>query len=198
MRTASLKPLAVSHSREWGMCVAAPVIFATSVLAAMAMRPYVSAWCEMCTSPGSYLPTSNGSPGLVDQDVLRRAATENAGAFYSMDRIRCRAIRTVSSLDLPESEEWAAIAKTPRHAAVLWGLIRLLPADRPAMIGGVDAAAFAFLHFGMFHLLALWWQRTGVAVQPIMCRPLLATSLVDFWGQRWNRCTGVDLSEYYR
>ena len=42
------------------------------------------------------------------------------------------------------------------------------------------------LHFGTFQLLALIWQRFGVAVEPLMRAPLLATSLGEFWGARWN------------
>jgi alginate O-acetyltransferase complex protein AlgI len=42
------------------------------------------------------------------------------------------------------------------------------------------------LHFGSFQLLALAWQRAGVPVQPLMRAPLLATSLGDLWGARWN------------
>ena len=42
------------------------------------------------------------------------------------------------------------------------------------------------LHFGLFHILALAWQVAGVAVRPIMQRPLAAQSLGEFWGSRWN------------
>jgi alginate O-acetyltransferase complex protein AlgI len=73
-------------------------------------------------------------------------------------------------------------------AAVLWGLVRRLPADRTIVIGGVGfAGLLLLLHFGLFHLLALAWRRIGAGVSPIMRLPLLATSLADFWGQRWNR-----------
>jgi alginate O-acetyltransferase complex protein AlgI len=42
------------------------------------------------------------------------------------------------------------------------------------------------LHFGLFQILALFWQRLGVAAEPIMKAPLRATSLGEFWGKRWN------------
>jgi len=80
----------------------------------------------------------------------------------------------------------------------LWGCIRFLPADRPAVIGAVGfAGIILLLHFGLFHLLALAWHRAGTAVQPIMDRPFLATSLADFWGRRWNRAYRRVSYEYF-
>jgi alginate O-acetyltransferase complex protein AlgI len=42
------------------------------------------------------------------------------------------------------------------------------------------------LHFGSFDLIAFFWQRIGVAPQPIMDKPILSTRLSEFWGKRWN------------
>lgn len=42
------------------------------------------------------------------------------------------------------------------------------------------------LHFGIFQLSALFWQRLGVDAMPIMSAPLRSESLSEFWGKRWN------------
>ncbi|MCZ7649357.1 MAG: membrane bound O-acyl transferase family-domain-containing protein [Planctomycetota bacterium] len=43
------------------------------------------------------------------------------------------------------------------------------------------------LHFGTFDLLAHAWRAAGVPVEPLMNQPLLASSLSEFWNERWNR-----------
>ncbi|MBL8889623.1 MAG: membrane bound O-acyl transferase family-domain-containing protein [Planctomycetaceae bacterium] len=42
------------------------------------------------------------------------------------------------------------------------------------------------LHFGLFHGLSWFWRKIGYNARPLMDWPILATSIADFWGRRWN------------
>ncbi len=42
------------------------------------------------------------------------------------------------------------------------------------------------LHFGLFEILAHFFQKRGSQAAPIMCRPFCSTTLGEFWGRRWN------------
>lgn len=84
--------------------------------------------------------------------------------------------------------EWlAAMAKTLLGIALLWGLAHTIPPEYPLVRGWIGLfGLILLLHFGTFHLLALFWQLMGVNAQPIMDRPLASSSLSEFWGKRWN------------
>ena len=86
----------------------------------------------------------------------------------------------------PAFGQWLfALAKTAFGGALIWGAARF--AGNGWAAGWIAMIGFIFLlHFGIFHLLALFWRRCGIDARPIMRWPALAHSLGDFWGRRWN------------
>jgi alginate O-acetyltransferase complex protein AlgI len=90
--------------------------------------------------------------------------------------------------------DWARIAREGginviAGSGLLWLVPHFLPTETPdwlrAWVGLIGIALV--LHFGVFSLLAAFWRRAGVAVDPIFAHPTRASSLADFWGARWNR-----------
>ena len=102
----------------------------------------------------------------------------NAGEFLSPPTVVCR----------PGLLSWAGVlAKTIFGALLLWVIARQALPVAELLAGWCGLLGLVFLlHFGIFHLLALIWQNFGVNAQPLMRAPVLATSLAEFWGKRWN------------
>jgi hypothetical protein len=66
--------------------------------------------------------------------------------------------------------------------------IRALEAGHVLAGGWFGMAGVVFtLHFGLFHVLSCLWRRDGYGAEPIMDWPILAASVSEFWGCRWNR-----------
>ncbi len=86
----------------------------------------------------------------------------------------------------PSLQAWIwALTKTIFGAGLVWGVARL--AGNGLLAGWIGMVGFIFLlHFGLFALLALFWQRQGIDAQPLMRCPIAAESLGEFWGKRWN------------
>lgn len=77
------------------------------------------------------------------------------------------------------------LLKITLGALLIWVVAPRFP--QPLVAGWIGMIGLIFLlHFGAFHLLAIFWQRFGIAVMPIMRNPMAALTLTDFWGHRWN------------
>jgi alginate O-acetyltransferase complex protein AlgI len=86
------------------------------------------------------------------------------------------------------SKAWAsATTKTVAGILIIWVAVRYIPATFWLIQGWVALIGLVLLlHFGLFQLVALLWRRAGVDARPIMREPVLAKSLSEFWGCRWN------------
>lgn len=62
-----------------------------------------------------------------------------------------------------------------------------LRVDSELISGWAALVGIVFLlHFGTFHLAALFWRSRGRDVKPIMNAPIMATSVTEFWSRRWE------------
>jgi hypothetical protein len=96
-----------------------------------------------------------------------------------------RGFLTQRASNRPTASEWVAAAlKTLLGICLIFGS-RLF---EEALLGGwIAMVGVAFcLHFGGFHLLSCFWRSRGIQAVPLMDRPMLASSVSEFWGKRWN------------
>ncbi len=88
----------------------------------------------------------------------------------------------------PRAAEWVfAILKLSFGVALIRAAIVILP-DQLMLAGWIGfIGLILFFHMGVFHIASLGWRTGGVEAWPIIRWPILATSVSDFWGRRWNR-----------
>ena len=102
----------------------------------------------------------------------------NAAAFLSEDNRPAK----------PQAREWFfAMARTSLGAVLVWLVARIVSPVSLLLAGWVGMIGLILvLHFGVFHLLSLCWRSAGIKAEPLMRSPMLARSLSEFWGRRWN------------
>ncbi|MDA1045047.1 MAG: DCC1-like thiol-disulfide oxidoreductase family protein [Verrucomicrobia bacterium] len=89
--------------------------------------------------------------------------------------------------DARSSYLWAS-ALTSLGVGLIWSVARLTWPTFPVLTAWLGmVGTILFLHFGLFNLLACFWQTRGVNAEAIMRAPIMATSISEFWGRRWNR-----------
>jgi len=88
----------------------------------------------------------------------------------------------------PKLRDWLmAMFKMAFGGVLLYSIPDLALPHHPLLAGWAGMLGVVFLiHFGLFHLLALFWRHHGITVTPVMQNPVRATSLANFWGTRWN------------
>jgi hypothetical protein len=88
----------------------------------------------------------------------------------------------------PRWSEWAwSVTQLAVGFGLLIGCAPKLVDSRPLVAGWIALTGIvSILHFGVSHLLSLLWRSCGVNAQHIMHKPLLAKSVSEFWGTRWN------------
>ena len=101
----------------------------------------------------------------------------NANAFFD-DR---------QPVEKPRPREWLFAIGKVLAGLLLFGIASQIWSAHGLAAGWLGMIGFAFvLHFGLIHLVSLAWRWSGVKADRIMNFPLLASSLSDFWGKRWN------------
>ncbi len=84
---------------------------------------------------------------------------------------------------------WAAHHATtfPADNALADTAIATAPTTPPLLVAWVGMLGIIFtLHFGALHVVSWMWRRAGIVAPPLMRAPILATSLTEFWSERWN------------
>ena len=89
---------------------------------------------------------------------------------------------------VPPKREWVvAGTKTLFGATLLWFGVGCVTRNHPLLRGWVGMIGVVFLlHFGIFHLVSLYWRACDINASPIMRSPGTVTSLAKFWGGNWN------------
>jgi Membrane bound O-acyl transferase family len=93
----------------------------------------------------------------------------------------------VDKRQVPPNEWLVGIAKALAGVALIWAGAQVISLGSPLIGSWIGMVGIVLaLHFGIFQLATLCWQRVGIPVTAIMQQPLRSHSLSELWGKRWN------------
>jgi hypothetical protein len=180
------RPRSVLAEPRWVDAVPLALLLTT----ALATLPLVPPWVGLWTVAGAIFHGLKWITWRVARRAgLARSRWRTAAWFLLWAGLDARAwFDEARRPERPSAKEVAgALAKTGAGAALIWIVARRMPEDDPLLRGWVGLLGTAwFLLFGGLHLLSAAWRRLGVDAPPLWRSPLLARSLGDFWGNRWN------------
>jgi alginate O-acetyltransferase complex protein AlgI len=190
------QPTTVASHTRWLGLVPAAVIGALLVAAW-----HATAWVQMWLTAFAIYA---GFKWLTYREVLaRRPGVPTRGrVLYGLCWPGMSFTESVS--DPPSREPGRSVARWLAPAAkafvgagLVWFAVPAIATDAWLLRGWVGMVGLIMmLHFGTFHLLALALQAAGFNARPNMQTPLLARSLADFWGNRWNTAFNVLADRY--
>jgi predicted DCC family thiol-disulfide oxidoreductase YuxK len=162
--------------------------------AALTMQPQLAPWVFMCVLA---LAIFFGCKWLVWRracaDGNRRFGVRSLAFLFAWPGMDANKFLTSRATAVSSLAIWIfAATKTIFGGALFWFAANNTFHFAPLLTGWLGIiGGIIFVHFGCFHLLALAWRSAGVAADPVMRAPLLARSLADFWGARWNTAFNV-------
>jgi predicted DCC family thiol-disulfide oxidoreductase YuxK len=167
-----------------------PLIALPAVVAALQER--MAAWLSMWAIAGAIFI---GCKWLT----WRRAMIAGSGAgvgrswayFFAWPGMGAAEFLAEKDSDIkhsPSRARWFfATAKVICGGVIIWLAAHGAFGTKPLLTGWLGMLGIIlFLHFGLFDLLALFWEKLGIKASPVMRHPLAATSLAEFWSTRWN------------
>jgi predicted DCC family thiol-disulfide oxidoreductase YuxK len=125
---------------------------------------------------------------LLRADRRRLAPCRSVAYLFFWPGMNAQEFLHGRALYAPRVTEWLAAAfKFIVGIGLVWGLARMFVEHSPVLAAWIAGAGYILmLHCGLFHLIALFWQRMGFDARPVMNSPLRALSLAELWGTRWN------------
>lgn len=169
-------------------------------------HPHAVAWCAGIAGVALAWWLTRGLPGWVAMLAIaatewialklatlrghaaRAGAARIAGYLAAWPGMNARAFFGETAARKPGIGEGAFATAKIAFGLVLTGWAVVHAHDgREMLVAWIGVVGIIFtLHFGLFHAASWAWRAAGVDAPPIMRAPIMATSLTELWGTRWN------------